>query len=187
MKIAGANDIQQKQEMPIPYAVKQERVPSDYQIGEESLTLAAAGSEDAPNQESYKPSAEGLLALLKADKQEGLFSTKKEKKDDSSQDQLRALKIAQNIMRGKIVPQKDEQFLIEHNDKLYQAAKNIASMKEQKEKVKSELEEEDDDTVLELMRKLLSGEEGTASAPGAVSEPVAASPSAEVSPEEISE
>lgn len=140
------------------HAAKRDAMPSDGRKREDGLVVTAEGMKE----EEYQPTQEGLTALRAAEEsQKG-----KENEEDSSKDMARAMRIARNIMRGKIVPPQDEQFLLRFDDKLYQAAKNIASMKKQTKKVDSELDEEKgaDETLLrELMTQADTAETGEAS------------------------
>ncbi len=103
-------------------------------------SMAATGQTDSLA-ECYQPSAEGLAALQSAKQQ--LKTLQEQKKENPFKDQTKALKIALKIMRGKIVPPQDEQFLIKYDSNLYQMAKNIAMLKERTEKVKSELDDDE--------------------------------------------
>lgn len=122
---------------------------------------------DKETDEKYVPSKEGLelLKILEQEKQRlrqgNIAKTGKEK--SPVDDMVKAMRIARNIMRGKIVPPQDEFFLQRFSDELYQAAKNIAMLKEQKEKVESELEEEEDGSFDELVRALRGNESSPAS------------------------
>lgn len=93
--------------------------------------------------EEYQPSGEGL-ALLDAAQNAAALQEKKDGKG-SFDDMVKALKIAQSLMEGKVVPPEDEQFLQQYSAELYQAAKNIAMMQERGEEVESELEDEESD------------------------------------------
>ncbi len=96
-------------------------------------------------QETYQPSEEGLAALgrIETVAMENIQGTDLSSEENPYKDTMKAMKIAQSIMRGKIVPPQDEKFLIEFDAKLYQAAKNISAMKEHTDKVKSELDDEE--------------------------------------------
>lgn len=87
--------------------------------------------------ESYQPSEEALLRFyyeqMKSE-QENAAANKEEQVDIA-----KLMKIAQNIMRGKQVPSKDESYLVKHNLSLYMAAKNIGSLREPSGKEKSVL------------------------------------------------
>ena len=48
----------------------------------------------------------------------------------------KAMEVARRIMKGGIVPAKDEKKLMEFSMELYQAAKNIGSMVQQREREK---------------------------------------------------
>lgn len=90
--------------------------------------LQESGGSDAKQeeqQETYEPSEDGLLLYM-----ELLNNSKAEHTNQGQSDELKALRIAHNIMRGLKVPAKDESFLLTKNFKMYMAAKNIAGMKE---------------------------------------------------------
>lgn len=129
---------------------------------------------------SYMPSKEGLGMLQKLQNFSLLQGEKKdEDKQDTISDTTKAMKIARSIMAGKIVPAKDERFLQEHCEKLYRAAKNIASIKERGEKVDSELEDEDDYHLRKMIAGLKTTEGETASASGVSTESGSAGETAE--------
>lgn len=60
-------------------------------------------------------------------------------------DMAKALEIARRILNGDIVPQQDEQFLMEFNSEIYMKVKSMAKLKEDPEKYDSLMEEEDDE------------------------------------------
>lgn len=88
--------------------------------------------------ESYQPSEEALLRFyyeqMKSEQEKSAASK------EESVDIVKLMKIAQNIMRGKQVPSKDESYLVKHNLSLYMAAKNIGSLRESSGKAKSVLD-----------------------------------------------
>ncbi|MCM1106943.1 MAG: hypothetical protein NC355_08360 [Blautia sp.] len=92
------------------------------ETGRESDTGIVRQEEE---QESYEPSEAGLLLYF-----EQLKNAKQNSTQRGSDDEMKALRIAHNIMRGLKVPAKDESFLLSKNFKMYMAAKNMASMKE---------------------------------------------------------
>ena len=68
-----------------------------------------------------------------------LESTKQqtEAMEEAAQDLAKSLEVARRIAKGAKVPGKDEQKLMEYSMEMYQAAKSMAMMNEQKEKYKS--------------------------------------------------
>lgn len=84
---------------------------------------------------------------------EEMDRVKQEGKKNKFDDHIKAMRIAHNIMMGKKVPPQDEQFLIEYNSKLYQAAKTMGSLKKQKEEVESVLED-DRESNRKMLREL---------------------------------
>ncbi|MBQ8625824.1 MAG: hypothetical protein IJ419_06670 [Agathobacter sp.] len=69
------------------------------------------------------------------------------KAEKHTDDTAKIMTIFRRIANGDIVPPRDEKKLMEHSMEMYQAAKNIASMKENEEpkKYKSVDEDEEDD------------------------------------------
>lgn len=94
----------------------------------------------------YQPTEEGKKLWEQTYWQDVLERMQEQQKQQDrknpASDSIKAMRIARSIMKGDIVPPKDEKFLIEYNPELYKAAKNIAMLKEQGEKVKSELKDE---------------------------------------------
>lgn len=139
------------------------------QTGQGVAVYAAAGrtttqqeavkEQPVEQQETYTPSREAMSACAQDFMDrinragEGLMKLTKEGDKNPFEDQARAMRIALNMMRGKQVPPQDEKFLMQFDDELYQAAKNIQMMKKRKEDAESELEE-DDDSTSEKIRKL---------------------------------
>lgn len=99
--------------------------------------------------------AQAQAALLagkkKEDKDEGgilgYMETEEGKLDALSEEmdvQMKCLKIAMNIMKGKKVPPEDERYLMEHDPKGYKLAMAMkALVKEEKKECKSVLDDED--------------------------------------------
>lgn len=99
--------------------------------------------------------AQAEAALLRAGKQEdgdsggilGYMETEEEELDALSEQldvQMKCLKIAMNIMKGKKVPPEDERYLMEHDPEGYKLAMAMKSMvKEDKEECESVLDDED--------------------------------------------
>ena len=85
------------------------------------------------------------------DKEEGgllaYMETEEEKLDALSEEmdvQMKCLKIAMNIMKGKKVPPQDEKYLMEHDPNGYKLAMAMKTMvKEDKKECKSVLDDED--------------------------------------------
>lgn len=138
------------------------------QTGQGVVAYAAAGrtntqqeavKEQTVEQETYTPSKEAMSACAQDFMDrinragEGLMKLTKQGDKNPFEDQARAMRIALNMMRGKQVPPQDEKFLMQFDDELYQAAKNIQMMKKRKEDAESELED-DDDSTSEKIRKL---------------------------------
>lgn len=113
------------------------QIPKANAVSENNNTLL--------EQETYQPSEEGLAALGRIEEAAmgNIQDTDSNSEENPYKDTMKAMKIAQSIMRGKIVPPQDEKFLIEFDAKLYQAAKNISMLKEQTDKVKSVLDDEE--------------------------------------------
>lgn len=85
--------------------------------------------------ESYQPSEEALLRFYYEQMKSEQEKSAADKEE--SVDIVKLMRIAQNIMRGKQVPSKDESYLVKHNLSLYMAAKNIGSLREPSGKAKS--------------------------------------------------
>lgn len=64
---------------------------------------------------------------------------------DAMEDLGKIMEVARRIMNGDIVPPSDERKLMEFSDELYQAAKNIAAMKENQKKEEHESLWEDEE------------------------------------------
>lgn len=109
--------------------------------------------------ESYQPSEEALLQFYMEQMQEQNENAKRSGEDQV--DIVKLLRIAQNIMRGKQVPAKDESYLVSHNLGLYMAAKNIGSMKESTGKAKSELGRENNSVTTSSEGNSTPGESST--------------------------
>ncbi|MCD7708407.1 MAG: hypothetical protein LUI02_00875, partial [Clostridiales bacterium] len=88
--------------------------------------------------EAYEATEEGQLALYLEQLEEAAKAVATAQGCGQS-DELKAMRIARNIMAGKQVPAQDESFLITYSFKLYMAAKNIGSLKENTGKAKSVL------------------------------------------------
>lgn len=144
MQIANAEDVRTGQDM--LRAVRKEAAPEQAAVtGNGSARMTAQEKE----QETYRPSEAGLAMLEQMTRMQQTQAAKEEDEgtDEALKNMTKALRIAQNIMRGKQVPPQDEMFLNEFSSELYQAAKNIAAMRERvEEAVESELEEEDSET-----------------------------------------
>lgn len=95
-----------------------------------------SGRAKKEQKDSYEQSDVEMLRYLELMKKERSGA---DRQRQVQSDELKALRIAHNIMRGKKVPPKDESFLLTKNFKLYMAAKNIAGMKECTGTAKSEL------------------------------------------------
>lgn len=82
-------------------------------------------------------SEEGLMKLYLEQLKNAQDKAKNER--DARSEELKAIKIAHNIMRGYKVPAQDESFLLTKNYKMYMAAKNLAMMQECRGEAKSVL------------------------------------------------
>lgn len=109
------------------------------EMQEQSARIQALLS-NPPGQDKEKKS-EGILDMLDG------ASAEKEELDALSEGikvQMKCLKIAMNIMKGKKVPPEDERYLMEHDPKGYKLAMAMkALVKEEKKECKSVLDDED--------------------------------------------
>lgn len=107
------------------------------QMKEQSARLQAALSQPAGEEEK----SGGILGML------DYMETEEDKLDAMSEQldiQMKCLKIAMNIMKGKKVPPEDERYLMEHDPNGYKLAMAMKSMvKEDKKECKSVLDDED--------------------------------------------
>lgn len=87
--------------------------------------------------ETYQPSEDALLKFyyeqMKSEQEKAAANK------DEQADIAKLMRIAQNIMRGKQVPSRDESYLVKHNLSLYMAAKNIGSLRKPSGRAKSVL------------------------------------------------
>ena len=83
------------------------------------------------------------------------------------------MEVARRLMKGAIVPAKDEQKLMEYSMEMYQAAKNIGAMVKQREREKydSLWEEEDKDGQTECVDPMETADNAEAFADGPKLEP----------------
>lgn len=105
-----------------------------------TLRGEADASVKKEQKEIYAPTEEGLLLYMEKVKSE---MRNADAEREAMNEELKVLKIAQNIMRGMQVPSKDESFLMSKNYKLYMAAKNVGLMRQTGEKAKSVFDGED--------------------------------------------
>lgn len=98
---------------------------------------AAAGKSKEEQAETYQASEEGLMKLYLEQLEQAKNKAKSER--DARNEEIKALKIAHNIMRGYRVPPQDESFLLTKNFKMYMAAKNVSMMRECQGEAGSEL------------------------------------------------
>ena len=180
MQIASTAEVIAKQDM--MHVTKRDATPTDYAIyvGQKG-SAKNADDQTEQKQETYQPSKEGL-SLLAQENQEKLMVAqtalegleRQEEQGNPYEDYTRAMKIALNMMRGKRVPPQDEKFLMQFDDELYQAAKNVQMMKEIREDAESELEDEDED-IRQKIRKLAldDADSGQATESGVSTEAVA--------------
>lgn len=94
--------------------------------GSDRAALQHEANRREAESETYEPTEEGLLLYM-----EQLRNTwnNVDNARDAANEELKAIKIAHNIMRGLKVPAKDESFLLSKNYKMYMAAKNMAMMR----------------------------------------------------------
>lgn len=141
--------------------------------GERALPAAAKPAQKGERKASARPSADRLelsrqwveameeqrartqAALLAGGKKAeedsggllGYMETEEDKLDAMSEQldtQMKCLKIAMNIMKGKKVPPEDERYLMEHDPEGYKLAIAMKSMtKEDKKECESVLDDED--------------------------------------------
>ena len=87
--------------------------------------------------ETYQPSEDALLKFyyeqMKSEQEKAAANK------DEQADIAKLMRIAQNIMRGKQVPSRDESYLVKHNLSLYMAAKNTGSLRKPSGRAKSVL------------------------------------------------
>lgn len=107
------------------------------QMEEQSARLQAALSQPAGEDKK----SDGILGML------DYMETEEDKLDAMSEQldvQMKCLKIAMNIMKGKKVPPEDERYLMENDPNGYKLAMSMKSMvKEDKKECKSVLDDED--------------------------------------------
>ena len=107
------------------------------QMEEQSARLQAALSQPAGEDKK----SDGILGML------DYMETEEDKLDAMSEQldvQMKCLKIAMNIMKGKKVPPEDERYLMENDPNGYKLAMAMKSMvKEDKKECKSVLDDED--------------------------------------------
>lgn len=145
-----------------------EEIRNKYNLTQNMVKLSGVETEAGMSPEGVPDadSAEGVaLELSEEGKQKYAQSQKlseiqqlqewaKQMKEDNenaakhTDDIAKIMTIFRRIANGDIVPWKDEKKLMEHSAEMYQAAKNIASMKENEEpkKYKSVDEDEEDDS-----------------------------------------
>lgn len=127
----------------------------------------------ANEEKGYTPSQEGLSMLNGGQDElsylQSLWEGTKSEEKSGVGDDIKAMKIARNIMKGNVVPARDEKFLMQYDMALWQAAKNIAMLKERGEKVKSELGDEEENVTRDKLSELTGGNIQPADAGGSVS------------------
>lgn len=99
-----------------------------------------------------------------------LESTKQqtEAMEEAAQDLAKILEVARRIAKGAKVPGKDEQKLMEYSMEMYQAAKSMAMMNEQKEKYKSMWKDDEAPKENPDPREVADGHEAPTGAPEVV-------------------
>ena len=131
------------------------------QMQEQSARLQAALSQPAGEDKK----SDGIWGML------DYMETEEDKLDTMSEQldvQMKCLKIAMNIMKGKKVPPEDERYLMENDPNGYKLAMSMKSMvKEDKKECKSVLDDEDKNGSSETGEaESASGGEGAASSGG---------------------
>ena len=131
------------------------------QMEEQSARLQAALSQPAGEDKK----SDGIWGML------DYMETEEDKLDAMSEQldvQMKCLKIAMNIMKGKKVPPEDERYLMENDPNGYKLAMSMKSMvKEDKKECKSVLDDEDKNGSSETGEaESASGGEGAASSGG---------------------
>ena len=131
------------------------------QMEEQSARLQAALSQPAGEDKK----SDGIWGML------DYMETEEDKLDTMSEQldvQMKCLKIAMNIMKGKKVPPEDERYLMENDPNGYKLAMSMKSMvKEDKKECKSVLDDEDKNGSSETGEaESASGGEGAASSGG---------------------
>ena len=131
------------------------------QMEEQSARLQAALSQPAGEDKK----SDGIWGML------DYMETEEDKLDTMSEqldDQMKCLKIAMSIMKGKKVPPEDERYLMENDPNGYKLAMSMKSMvKEDKKECKSVLDDEDKNGSSETGEaESASGGEGAASSGG---------------------
>lgn len=104
---------------------------------QQANTDAASQKPKKEQKETYQASEEGLMKLYLEQLEQAKNKAKSEQ--DARNEELKALRIAHNIMRGYKVPPQDESFLLTKNFKMYMAAKNVSMMRECQGEAGSEL------------------------------------------------
>ena len=131
------------------------------QMEEQSARLQAALSQPVGEDKE----SDGILGML------DYMETEEDKLDAMSEQldvQMKCLKIAMNIMKGKKVPPEDERYLMENDPNGYKLAMSMKAMvKEDKKECKSVLDDEDKNGNSETGEaESASGGEGAASSGG---------------------
>lgn len=90
--------------------------------------------------------------------------------EEYNQDLMKIMEVARRLMKGGIVPSKDERKLMEYSMELYQAAKNMGSLAKLKEKEEydSLWDEEEEKTAPEDPVEAADGKEAFSSGPAIV-------------------
>ena len=111
---------------------------------DEAVTLELSYDAVSKKYDEYHNYMEQLMEMHCA--YTNLESTKQqtEAMAEETEDLVKILEVARRIARGAKVPGKDEQKLMEYSMEMYQAAKSMAMMNEQKEKYKSLWKDEEE-------------------------------------------
>lgn len=139
--------------------------------GEEAATLELTINKLDEKNSQYKNYMEKLMeqhtaiANMEVAKQQG------EAMADGMEDMGKIMEVARRIMKGDIVPPSDERRLMEFDDELYQAAKNIGRMRKRLEEQKEHksLWEDEEPKEVEDPMEIANNTEAFASGPEIVS------------------
>jgi hypothetical protein len=121
-------------------------------------------------QDEYQNYMNSLMERFNAEMEKVSSKNSAEAEKKSMEDLGKIMEVARRIMKGDIVPQKDERKLMEYDDKLYQMAKNIGMMvKERERKKHKSLWEDEEELEMEDPMEAADNLEAGGSAPEIVS------------------
>ncbi len=132
-----------------------EEITNKYDLTQRYVKLSGVenGPSNVPDADSMEGvslelSEEGQAQLKMFQEQMERMQEDNEKAAEHSNDMAKIMTIFRRIANGDIVPPRDEKKLMEHSMEMYQAAKNLGSMKqnEEREKYKSVDEEDEDES-----------------------------------------